>query len=310
MNRLLSCFFVFLFASIGNALMAQDIDNEIISSLEVYSIIDSSRTLIHKEKGHFEAPNWHPDGKNLIINQQGLLYSVSLNGNSKTLIPTPGLDRLNNDHGPSPDGHWLAVSNNDDIPGSDMGTSRIYIVPIHGGKPELVTREMPSYWHGWSPDGKKLVYTAARDGVFDIYEIDILSKTEVRITENPTLDDGPEYSPDGNYLYFNSYRSGSMEIWRRNSTSGELEQLTSDAFSNWFPHPSPDGRYVVYLSYVEDQGQGHPPMKQVLLRLLDLKSMNIKTLCSFTGGQGSINVPSWAADSSKFAFVSYSYPQK
>lgn len=287
--------------------MAQDPDKQIISRLEIFSLMDSTRTLVYEENGHFEAPNWGPDGQYLIINQQGLLYALDLNGNSKTLIPTEGLDRLNNDHGPSPDGKWLAVSNNDDVPGSETGTSRIYILPIEGGTPELITREMPSYWHGWSPDGKRLVYTAARNGVFDIYEIDLSTKTEVRLTENPTLDDGPEYSPDGSYLYFNSFRSGSMEIWRRHTASGNLEQLTEDAYSNWFPHPSPDGRLVVYLSYAEDQGQGHPPMKNVLLRLLDLKRMEVRTLCTFTGGQGSINVPSWSPDSSKFAFVSYTY---
>ena len=284
---------------------AQEAAPAMISQLEVYSLQDDKHQVVYTENAHFEAPNWSPDGAFFIINQNGRLYSVSRLDSVKTPIHIRGLTRLNNDHGPSFDGNWLAVSNNDSIPGKDSGTSRIYVVPLKGGTPVLVTSEMPSYWHGWSPDGQRLVYTAARNGVYDIYEIDIDSKQEVQITNSPTLDDGPEYSSDGAFLYFNSYRSGSMEIWRRETKSGRLEQLTNDVFSNWFPHPSPDGRYVVFLSYVKDQKQGHPALKKVRLRLMDLSTLEIRSLCEFIGGQGTINVPSWAPDSRAFAFVSY-----
>ena len=274
---------------------------ELISTLEVYTLQDSGRTVIYKEKGHFEAPNWSSDGAYFIINQEGNLCTISLDGREKTRIPIKGLDQMNNDHGISPDGTLLAISNNDPVPGIEGGTSRIYTVPIQGGLPECITPLMPSYWHGWSPDGQRLVYTAARDGIYNIYEIDIASKKEVQITRNPTLDDGPEYSPDGS----NSFRSGTMEIWRMHCKSKNMEQLTDDPFSNWFPHPSPDGRYVVLLSYEEDQGQGHPPLKRVQLRILDLKTNQLKTVAKLLGGQGTINVPSWSPDSKAFAFVSY-----
>jgi Tol biopolymer transport system component len=85
----------------------------------------------------------------------------------------------------------------------------------------------------------------------------------------------------------------------------EKTQLTQDAYSNWFPHPSPDGSCFVFLSYLKDQGDAHPPLKRVALRLFDLKTQAITTLCEFTGGQGSLNVPSWSPDGKRFAFVSY-----
>lgn len=284
---------------------AQEAQQSIISSLEVYSLVDSTRRVVYKEHGHFEAPNWSSDGAYFIINQAGHLYTISIKGKEKIRIPIQGLNQMNNDHGISPDGTMLAISNNDPVPNAEGGTSRIYTVSINGGDPERITPLMPSYWHGWSPDGKQLVYTAARDGIYDIYEIDIATKKEVQLTQNPTLDDGPEYSPDGVYLYFNSYRSGSMEIWRMHRNSKKLEQLTDDAYSNWFPHPSPDGRFVVFLSYEEDQGQGHPALKRVQLRILDLETNSLKTVAKFLGGQGTINVPSWSPDSKAFAFVSY-----
>ena len=59
----------------------------------------------------------------------------------------------------------------------------------------------PSYWHGWSPDGKTLAYCAERGGEYDVYTIPVEGGEETRLTTAPGLDDGPEYSPDGQYIY-------------------------------------------------------------------------------------------------------------
>ena len=276
-----------------------------ISRLETFDITTNERSLIREENEHFEAPNWSTDGSYFIINQDGLLYKISGNGSEKELIPTSFARQCNNDHGISPDGTLLAISNNDLLEGATGGTSRIYVLPVEGGEPKLITEKMPSYWHGWSPDGKKVVYTALRNGEYDIYQIALKDTIEVQLTNAPGLDDGPEYSPDGKYIYYNSFQSGVMELWRMNPDGTKKEQLTNDVYSNWFPHPSPDGKYLAFLSYLEDQGQNHPALKKVSLRLYNLQDRTIRALCSFTGGQGTINVPSWAPDSKKFAFVSY-----
>ncbi|NHF60263.1 transporter [Flavobacteriaceae bacterium TP-CH-4] len=276
------------------------------STLEVFDLETRKRTVILRENTHFEAPNWSKDGQYFIINQEGGLYTVSLDGKTKKVLPTGTLSRCNNDHGISFDGNTLAISNNDTINGNASGNSRIYTMPISGGTPKRITPMAPSYWHGWSPDGKTLVYTARRNGHWDIYSIPSEGGKEMRLTDSPGLDDGPEYSPDGKYIYYNSMQSGTMEIWRMWADGSNQEQLTKDAYSNWFAHPSPNGNQFVYIAYLEDQGDRHPPMKQVALRLYDLEDGTIQTLCEFTGGQGTINVPSWSPDGKRFAFVSYS----
>lgn len=279
------------------------------SRLEVYSLETGQREIILEENDHFEAPNWSKDGSYFIINQHGALYKISSDGKQKENISTGFAQNCNNDHGISPDGKSLVISNNDKVDGSTSGTSRIYVLPIEGGDPTLVTPNMPSYWHGWSPDGKNVVYTAHRDNDYDVYKIAIQGGEETRLTNAPGLDDGPEYSPDGIYIYYNSFQSGSMELWRMKNDGTTKKQLTNDSYSNWFPHPSPDGKYLVFLSYVVDQQEDHPPLKDVALRLFNLKDNSIKTLCTFTGGQGTINVPSWSPDSKRFAFVSYNNNQ-
>ncbi len=295
-------YLLIILVCITSSIKAQE---SLISRLEVFHLKTGQREVVWQEEGHFEAPNWSPDGSYLLINQNGLLYKFNLISREKELLPTGSLDQCNNDHGITTDGAFLAISNNDpDIP-SETGTSRIYVMPLKGGDPRLLTPLYPSYWHGWSPNGSTIVYTAYRGDDYDIYSMGLNDSLETRLTTEPGLDDGPEYSADGAYIYYNSIHSGSMEIWRMNSDGNEKVQLTDDGFSNWFPHPSPDGRFLVYLAYLEDQGGGHPPMKNVALQLYDLETQHIRTLCSFTGGQGSINVPSWSPDSEKFAFVSY-----
>ena len=178
--------------------------------------------------------------------------------------------------------------------------------PVGGGTPELVTPNAPSYWHGWSPDGKTLAYCAERNGEFDIYTIPVGGGQETRLTTAKGLDDGPEYSPDGRHIYFNSDRTGRMHVWRMNADGSGQEQVTDDEFNNWFPHPSPDGRSLVFLSYEKDV-TGHPADKDVTLRRMNILDRKIDVLGRFLGGQGTANVPCWSPDGRRIAFVTYQY---
>jgi hypothetical protein len=270
------------------------------STLETITVASTDRRVVHTAADHFEAPNWTPDGSTLIFNSRGRLYRIPVSGGNPELIDTGFAVRCNNDHGISFDGKMLAISD-----GSQQDRrSRIYVLPVSGGTPKLVTEKAPSYWHGWSPDGKTLTYCAQRDGEFDIYTIPVQGGQETRLTTAKGLDDGPEYSPDGKYIYFNSERTGRMQIWRMRTDGSAQEQVTSDDLNNWFPHISPDGRLMAFLTY-DGSVTGHPANKDVMLRLMTLADGKIRVLAKIFGGQGTINVPSWSPDSRRFSFVSY-----
>lgn len=271
------------------------------STLETIAIASFDRRVVYHSEGRFEAPNWTPDGKTLIYNSGGLLYKIPAEGGDPELIPTDFAKRINNDHGISPDGSQLVISD-----GTEERRSIIYTLPIEGGKPERITPIGPSYWHGWSPDGQTLVYCAARNGNYDVYAIPVKGGKEVRLTTAEGLDDGPEYSPDGKYIYFNSVRSGTMQIWRMKPNGSEQEQITTDEYNDWFAHPSPDGKWISYVTFGRDVPAGsHPPNKDVMLRLMDLETREVTVMAKLFGGQGTINVPSWSPDSKHVAFVSY-----
>jgi hypothetical protein len=270
------------------------------SVLETITIASADRRVTHIAEGRIEAPNWTPDGRNLLFNGAGHIFHVPVGGGTPEPLDTGSAIHCNNDHGLSPDGTLLAISDQSAEPHQSM----IYVVRVGGGAPKLITKRFPSYWHGWSPDSKTLVFCGQRDGKFGIFRISAEGGDETRLTTTDGLDDGPEYSPDGKHIYFNSDRTGTMQIWRMQPDGTHPEQVAADDWNNWFPHISPDGQRMAFLSYEKDV-RGHPPDKDVTIRVMSLGTKKIDVLAKLVGGQGTINVPSWSPDSRRLAFVSY-----
>jgi hypothetical protein len=272
------------------------------SNLEVMDIATKERRVVHRVKDSLQAPNWTPDGKALIYNHNGLLYRFDLAKRTPALLDTGEVKRNNNDHVISFDGRMLGISSSS---AEDGNVSMIYTLPLKGGIPRKVTSKGPSYLHGWSPDGKFLVFTGGRDNEFDIYRIPSGGGEEVRLTTAKGVDDGPEYTPNGQYIYFNSFRTGTMQIWRMKADGSQQTQITNDEYNNWFPHISPDGKWIVFITFPKDIAPAdHPFYKRVYLRLMPVSGGKPEVIAYLYGGQGTINVPSWSPDSKKIAFVS------
>ncbi len=274
------------------------------SNLEILDVETGNATIVHQYRGSFQAPNWTPDGKALIYAQEGRLYRFDLSTHSAEAINTGFATRNNNDHVLSFDGRMIGISHH---AVEDSGASIVYTVPVTGGTPRRVTARGPSYLHGWSPDGRWLVYTGQRGGDYDVYKIPVTGGDEIRLTSAPGLDDGPEFTPDGKYIYFNSVRSGRMQIWRMRPDGSAQEQITNDTFNNWFPHISPNGKWIAYIAFPPDVApDNHPFYKHVLLRMMPVDGGPARVIGYVYGGQGTINVPSWSPDGARLAFVSNS----
>jgi TolB protein len=271
------------------------------SDIEILDLETQNSKIIYQSPKSLQAPNWMHDGKHLLYNSEGLLYTFDLNNNTPTVLNTGSAKNNNNDHVISFDGKWLAISSSD-----KTGASIGWVLPITGGEPRRLTPIGPSYMHGWSPDGKYIVFCGSRDKEYDVYRIPSAGGPEERLTTTPGLDDGPEYSPDGKYIYFNSVRSGLMQVWRMKADGSEQTQLTNDDYDNWFPHVSPDGKWIEYITFNKNEVSpgDHPFYKHVYLRVMPVDGGSSKVIAYLYGGQGTINTPSWAPDSKHLAFVS------
>jgi len=285
-------------------------DGTLGNRMETMNVFDGKRMIIHEDiTTRFEAPNWMPDGKRLLFNQSGSIFTIPVEGGTPEKLNTGGANRNNNDHVISFDGKMIGLSSQRS--GMSGNGSTVYYMPLAGGEPKIVTDSTPSYLHGWSPNGKDVVFTGQRISVSPIYQIRkkaVNGGPEVQLTfSDKGRADGPEYSPDGKYIYFDADYSGTMQIWRMKPDGSEQEQLTFDEYNDWFPHISPDNKWIVFMSYptsvVTDD---HPFYKRVMLRMMPVSGGPVKVIAYLYGGQGTINTPSWSPDSKRIAFVSNS----
>ncbi len=288
------------------------------AELWLHDIETGTDTLRHtSHEVLYEAPNWTPDGDWLILNGDGKLLRIAADGPASddptelVEIDRGGIATLNNDHVLSPDGRTVYVSADD---------AHIYAVPIEGGSARRITNDpapgFMHFLHGVSPDDQTLAYIGLQLDqpgdwtarfTTDIYTIPTSGGPDVRLTDGGTQHDGSEYSPDGEHLWFSSERAstvpGHAQVFRLELASGAIEQLTDDERVNWFPHVSPDGNRVVYISFPPGT-LGHPANLPVILRELHADGTT-RDLVHLFGGQGTINVNSWAPDSKRFAYVTY-----
>lgn len=291
-------------ASFSNVRIVRPTTKNMVSRLEVMDVRYGKRVIVRESNEPIRSPMWTKDGNYLVFSEGEQLHALKLKSNVVTKIKSGAANRFTGDHVMSADGKTIGFSH---LGGDGGDQAAIYTMPVAGGEPKRITNNVPSYIHGWSPDGTKIVFTGRRENNYDVFAISSSGGEEVRLTDSEGIDDGAEYSNDGKQIYFNSNRNGQMEIWRMNADGSDQTQLTDDEFNNWFPHVAPDGKTIVFLSYPRDVDSSKlDTHRSVYLRQLSTKAGKPKVIAFLNGGLGSINVNSWSPDGKKIAFVSYS----
>jgi len=291
------------------------------SKVSIFDLRDKSIKTVYQADTVFEAPNWSSDGKYLLANSGGRLYRIPVDGSAAAAPEAINIDsslRLNNDHAPSPDGKLIAFSASS--PASRQ--SQVYLANADGSNAHVMVTATPSYFHGWSPDGKYLAYVLQHPGAngapanYDIFRVPASGGESQQLDSNAGYDDGPDYSPDGKWIYFNSDRSGGWDVWRIPAEGAgpgdeKAERVTSDEMEDWFPHPSPDRKWLLFLSFAKGTATHNDKLPGTQLRMMPMpgarlaKTPQIQVVTTFFGGQGTINVNSWSPDSKRFAYVIY-----
>ncbi|HYI55000.1 MAG TPA: biopolymer transporter Tol [Microlunatus sp.] len=259
-----------------------------------------------------EAPNWSSDGTALFLNGNGVLWRLDVTADSSKSrlieIAHEGLPPINNDHVLDPDGTHIYLSAAD---------GHIYRAALAGGPVDQVTVDegVWHFLHGVSPDGRRLAYVRLADfsepgrlAIMEPHGPTTLVDTGVGHI------DGPEWSPDGAWIHLNTEAftdaPGHAQLARvaDDGTAGgdvEVERLVVSDTVDWFPHLSSDGQLASYITFPAGT-LGHPADLDVEVRVVDTSDWSTPLQWyPLFGGQGTINVNSWAPDSTRFAFVAY-----
>lgn len=314
---------------VAGALEAQDSAQAIRyrTHIMVYNVQTKTTKSIFTADGQWHSPNWTIDGRFIIADMNGDIYRIPVDGDTAgpaELITMSQKMSATNDRALSYDGKLIAMTGIvGSIPTPTGGRSlsaadlrniaKLFVMNMDGSDAHQV---QTGWLHGWTPDGKRLLYVTNRKQDFDIFSGDVNGGGEKQLTTNNAQDDGPESSADGKWIYFCSNRSGKWDAWRMPMDGAGpddklAERITFGDTQDWFPHVSNDGKWLYTISYPMD----HPDhqfvgagVKIKLLRLengIAAKGASLETVSTFFGGQGSGNTTGWAPDSSKFAWTVY-----
>ena len=274
----------------------------------IADVAQRSLTLVHVDEAVLlEAPNWTPDGAALILNGDGAAWRLELGDHAleRVAVDAPP---LNNDHVIHPDGETFLVSAMD---------GHIYRTTLHGGAAHQVTTDPATaqFLHGISPDGGHLAFVELQRADFSapgaLVIVDSDGANRALLDTGTGHIDGPEYSPDGDWIYLNAEAfttaPGHAQLARIRPDGTDFERLLVSDRVDWFPHLSADGAAGAYISFPPGT-LGHPADLPVRITAVRLPHWDVPVLeIDLFGGQGSLNVNSWAPDGTRFAFVAYPF---
>ena len=213
---------------------------------------------IDTDNGTWMSLTLSPDGKTIVFDLLGDLYSIPFEGGEAKSL-TSGMSW---DMQPSfsPDGKWIAFTSDRD------GADNVWVMPAGGGEPRQITKEDFRLVNSpaWTPDGQFLVvrkhFTARRSlGSGEMWLYHVSGDTKgIRMTEKPNdqKDVGePALSPDGKWLYFSQDttpgaffeynkdpHAGIYDIKRMDRSDGTIEVFAGGPGGAVRPTPSPDGK--------------------------------------------------------------------
>jgi TolB protein len=124
---------------------------------------------------------------------------------------------------------------------------RVYIVNLQTGEQKVVGdfRGM-TFAPRFSPDGKKLIMSLAKDGNSEIWVRNLETNIQEKLTDHPSIDTSPSYSPDGKFITFNSDRSGYQQIYVMRSDGSKVKRISFGKGIYGTPVWSPRGDLIAF----------------------------------------------------------------
>lgn len=144
----------------------------------------------------------------------------------------------------SPDGNWISFESSRS---TDQFGNEIWIVKPDGSGLSNISRSpatdnAPS----WSPDSQHLAFVSDRDGVDQIYVLELGSTQVQNLSRGNYNALDPQWSPDGEQISFVSDRSGAYELYVMNADGSGVVPLTNDQKGIQHAIWSPSGDQIAF----------------------------------------------------------------
>jgi TolB protein len=98
----------------------------------------------------------------------------------------------------------------------------------------------------FSPDGNGVIMSLARNGVTDLYTMNLRDRTVRRLTDTRSIDTSPSYSPDGQNIVFNSDRGGAQQLYTMKSDGSGVKRISFGRGRYATPVWSPRGDHIAF----------------------------------------------------------------
>jgi Tol biopolymer transport system component len=197
-------------------------------------------------------PQWSPDGTKLAyitsggndyLSQTRLVVRDMKTGNEKTIS-----GGVHYSISWSSDGTKLAYANKS---ARSKGGSRyydIYTYDLKKNKERRETRGLRAHSPNWAPDGKQLIFVAARDGTENLVILNLESRFSKTITDfkNGEQLSNPQWSPNGKSILFCKSSGNGLDIFLLEMGTGKVTALLDDPADSRDAIFSRDGRKIYF----------------------------------------------------------------
>jgi TolB protein len=215
--------------------------NRVISAqICMYSLDSNKLVSFGRFRSTNTSPTWSPDGSQVMFSSsmQGNpeLYVTDQNGNRPKRLTFSG-------NGANTSPAWNPKTGQSVAFVSDRGgVPQLYVMNADGTDTRKL--DLPDMGYvidpAWSPNGQLLAFSWRRpSGNYDLYIMDVASRSLREITRDSGRNERPSWAPDGRHIVFESTRGGSRQIWVMLADGSEARQLTAKGHNespNWSTH--------------------------------------------------------------------------
>lgn len=225
----------------------------------VLNVDGSNRTRITTDPARDEAPNWSPDGKEILFTStrddsihihtelmRREIYLYNFSDQSQLRLTNSSAD----DWAPvfSPKGNAILFESNRNVSPADSNGSDLFLLDRVKEKLSRITFENGVDGTASFINKNKILFASNRSGKFDIYTMKADGNNPVRLFEFSGQNAGPTMHRKGHLVAFYAKIDDNFDLFLYHIKTGKVERLTFNRDIDAHPKFSPDGKRIYFHS--------------------------------------------------------------